>query len=492
VAALVVATAAVALPPYVAFPAAGRASTVAWLGVAWLAFAAGAWLVGRLAVRVAVALIVVGGLAMTLAAGFSPPRSSDDVYRYIWDGRVQAAGIDPYRYPPAAPELTGLRDGYLWTPDGAWCVTPKEVSAGFVPGCTRINRPAVPTIYPPVAEALFLTVHGLSPLGAQYQPWQLLGVAFALATTILLLLGLRRLRLDPRRAVLWAWCPTVAVEAGSNAHIDVAAAFLAGAALLALARATSSRRTVLGGVLIGLAIACKVTPVLLMPAVLRRRPVAVVAAAAGAVAVVYLPHLLATGARVLGYIPGYLQEEGYADGSRFALLSWLLPQRWAAVVAVLILAAVAFVVLRTTDPDRPWLGATTMVGSALLITTPSYPWYAILLVMVVGWGGRVSWLAVAAAGYLAQYAQDLALAASEAQRLGYGLAGALVVVHWWRQRADRPPWTRSSHNVDRTRRAELPTEPLPTEPLPTEPLTTERLGTESPINQAAGGGALGT
>jgi hypothetical protein len=77
-----------------------------------------------------------------------------------------------------------------------------------------------------------------------------------------------------------------------------------------------------------------------------------------------------------------------------------------------------------------------MVGSALLITTPSYPWYAILLVMVVGWGGRVSWLAVAAAGYLAQYAHALALAPSVAQRLGYGLAAASVVVNWWSRRTD--------------------------------------------------------
>jgi hypothetical protein len=77
-----------------------------------------------------------------------------------------------------------------------------------------------------------------------------------------------------------------------------------------------------------------------------------------------------------------------------------------------------------------------MVGSALLITTPSYPWYAILLVMVVGWGGRVSWLAVAAGGYLAQYAHDLALTASAAQRLGYGLAAVSVVVNWWWRRVD--------------------------------------------------------
>ena len=130
---------------------------------AWLAFAAGAYLVLRSPIRVAVPLIVVGGLALPLAAGLEPPRSSDDLYRYVWDGRVQAAGIDPYRYVPAAPELVGLRDGPLW-PDGShWCVAPGAIDADtgrpLVPGCTVINRPTVHTIYPPVAEAFFLAVH---------------------------------------------------------------------------------------------------------------------------------------------------------------------------------------------------------------------------------------------------------------------------------------------------------------------------------------------
>ena len=74
----------------------------------WAAFAAGAWLVRRLPRRWAVPLIVAGGIAVQLAALSAPPRGSDDLYRYIWDGRVQAAGIDPYRYPPAAPQLAGL------------------------------------------------------------------------------------------------------------------------------------------------------------------------------------------------------------------------------------------------------------------------------------------------------------------------------------------------------------------------------------------------
>ena len=87
--------------------------------------------------------------------------------------------------------------------------------------------------------------------------------------------GCGRLGRDPRLAVLWAWCPVIALQAGNGAHVDVLAAFLTVAALLTLARpgGLTARRALAGGALLGLAIATKVTPVLAVPAVLRRRPV---------------------------------------------------------------------------------------------------------------------------------------------------------------------------------------------------------------------------
>jgi hypothetical protein len=437
-------TVAVAQPARVVPGIAGPVRVVVFVGAAWLVFAAGAWLVRRLPVRTATILILLGGAVLPLAAATAPPRSSDDMYRYLWDGRVQAAGIDPYRYVPAAPELAPLRDDFLWPPTAptAWCVPPGAVDPDhgrpLTPGCTHVNRPTVHTIYPPVAQALFLAVAAVSPPGGRELPLQLVMAGFALATTVLLLVGLRAARVDPRAAVLWAWCPTVALEAGNNAHADVVAAFLTGLALLALARAGGRRTGVLGGALLGLAVATKLTPLLVAPAVLRRRPVLVAAAATTAVAAVYLPHVLAVGTRVIGYIPGYLTEEGYTSGTRFALLQLILPTAWAAPTAVVVLAVVALRTIRGTDPDRPWLAATTMTGTALLVTTPSYPWYALLLVVLVALSGRVEWLAVAAAAYLAQYAHNVHLGVGPAQRIGYGLALAVVVTAalrrgtWWR------------------------------------------------------------
>jgi hypothetical protein len=417
--------------------------TIALVAVTWLLFAVGAWLVLREPARVAAGLILVGGIALPLAAGFAPPHTSDDLYRYQWDGRVQAAGIDPYRYAPAAPELTPLRDRVLWPDQASWCVAPAttdhETNQPLTPGCTHINRPAVHTIYPPVAQAYFWLVHILSPPDAGTWPIQFAAALCAIVTTLLLLTCLPRLGIDRRRAVLWAWCPTVAFEAGNNAHIDVLAALFTAAALITLATAHTRPRAALAGALLGLATATKLTPALVLPTVARRRPLTVIAAATGAVALVYLPHLLTVGAAVIGYIPGYLSEEGYADGTRFALLTLILPTTLAAPIAVTILATVGLAVARTTDPDRPWRGAVVMTGTALLITTPGYSWYAVLLVLLVALDGRAEWLTVAVAGYVALYAHDLHLTSTLAQQIGYGAALLCIVAATLvRRRTTRP------------------------------------------------------
>ncbi|GAA4245586.1 glycosyltransferase 87 family protein [Dactylosporangium darangshiense] len=385
-----------------------------WYLLSLLPFAAGAWLVMRLDRRAALVLVLLGAVLLPLTAAARPPDSSDDVYRYIWDGRVQLAGVDPYRYPPAAPQVAGLRDDTLWPAGGHWCV------AG---GCTLINRPAVPTIYPPVAEGLFAAVAALAPPAARERPLQLVMAAFAAAVGALLWRARAALGRDPRRAVLWAWCPMVALEAGNNAHVDVVAVGLAAAAIWLLARG----RAVAGGVAWGLAIATKLTPALLAPALLRRRGPAVCLSAAAAVGVVYLPHVLAVGPAVLGYLPGYLHEEGYADGSRFALLGAVFPPWLTAPAAAATLAAAAVLTARRADPDRPWRAAAAMVAATLLVAAPAYPWYALLLVMLVAYGAPAEWLAVAFAAYLAQFAPDMGLATSTAQRIGYGAALAVVV-----------------------------------------------------------------
>jgi Glycosyltransferase family 87 len=370
-----------------------------------------------------------------------PPQNSSDLYRYIWDGRVQAAGIDPYLYAPGDAGVVALRNHFLWpstrpgTGPGHYggCIKKNRESAAgpefsLVVGCAMLNRPGVPTVYPPAAEAYFLAVHLAAPGDDSTTPIQAAAAAFATLTTLILLFGLRGLGKDPRLAALWAWCPTVALEAGQNGHVDVVAVALTLVALLVLARARTEGRTVLGGVLLGLAIATKVTPVLVVPAVLRRGWLLISASAVAAISLVYAPHVMAVGRKILGFLPGYLKQEGYSTGNGFSVIGLFFHGNLATVAAVVILGVIAMAIIRFGDPDQPWRGGVLMTAAALAVCTPRFQWYAILLVMLVALDGRPEWLAIAAGGYLAgdTHLRIDGIAIHDPRLLGYGGGAAIA------------------------------------------------------------------
>ncbi|MFI9328633.1 glycosyltransferase 87 family protein [Kitasatospora sp. NPDC052868] len=371
--------------------------------------------------RQAVPLVLAGGVAVAAVGLLAPPRSSDDAYRYVWDGRVQAAGISPYAHTPDDPALARLRDPGLF-PVGDGCTGWDErlTAAG---DCTRINRPAVHTIYPPVAQAWFLAVH---PFGGGVRGVQAAGALLAVATTAVLL-GVGR---QPWRAALWGWFPGVTVWAVNDAHVDTLGALLTVAGLGCATRGRSVR----GGLLLGGAVAAKLLPALALPGALSglaaRRPtrgdVLLVGSALGAFALSYLPYVLGSGTSVLGYLPGYLREEGYEQGhiDRFGLLRLVLSDGLAPWAAGLVLAAVLVRVLRRGDRHRPWAGALLVTGTALLLVAPAYPWYGLLVVALVALDGRWEWLAVPAAGQ----ALYLTTGGQAAQQLAYGTALCVVLL----------------------------------------------------------------
>jgi Glycosyltransferase family 87 len=413
-----------------------RLLPLALVGGAWIAFGCAAWLLRKVTLKLAVGLILVGGIALQVVAMTGPPRNSTDSYRYIWDGRVQAAGIDPYLYAPGDEGVARLRNDFLWSGTGpghyADCMATNQISTAdpadsLIAGCTKMNRVRVPTVYPPVAEAYFLAVQLAAPADDSSTPIQAAAAAFAVLVAVILLFGLRRLGKDPRLAALWAWCPTVILECGQNAHVDVVAVAFTLVALLLLAGARTEGRTVLGGVLLGLAIATKVTPVLVAPAVLRRGWWLISASVAAAISLVYAPHVLAVGRKIIGFLPGYLHQEGYSTGGGFSVIGLFVQGKAATAVAVVVLAAIALAIYRFCDPDQPWRGGVLMTSAALAVCTPDFQWYAILLVMLVALDGRPEWLAIAAGGYLTNntHLHLAGIAITHPRLAGYG-GGAAV------------------------------------------------------------------
>lgn len=409
-----------------------------WGLLARLAGWAVAWAVGVTAAlhmpnRLAVPAIFAVAVALRLAAVAGPPVTSDDLYRYSWDGRVQVSGTDPYRLSPDAPQLGALREKWLW-PDVAGCAKLDRPE-----GCTRINRPMVRTIYPPVAEAWFTAVYRVAGIGAHHKAWQVAGLLGDVALVGLLPMVLRAWKKDERWTALYALSPVPVLEVVNNGHIDGLAALLVVLALLAVAR----RRPVWAGIALGAATAVKLYPALLVLGVVaaswdRRRPrpfgegvadATRTAVAAGAVvALTYLPHVLAVGARVIGYLPGYLKEEKYGEGGRY-LIAGILGLSASATAAVAVagfLVVVAWVLLRRPSAPR---ACAALLGALLLAVTPVQPWYAVTLLAVVTVAVRPAWSAVAAAGYPYFFAVILdAPRVVDIGRLSYGLALAVVLI----------------------------------------------------------------
>ena len=369
----------------------------------WLLFGLTFLVLRRVSLRPALAIIVIGSALIGGASMLAPPNTSTDSARYAWDGIVQNAGISPYRFVPVADELAPLRPAWLFSPPRTNasgeldCANPRQHLVTSQPSgtrvCTAINRASVPTIYPPTAELFFAGVRLVAGPNAEYWPLQLTGFLGSFAVTVLLIAALRRRALDPRNAALWALCPLVATEAITNAHVDLLGALLVLMASLCVSRG----RPIRAGFALGAAIAVKLVPVIAAPALLRRQPVRVIAASALSFVALYVPYVLATGIAVLGYLPGYLTEEGYRTGTRFTLLAAIFPDSATLVIAAALLLVTAVFVVFRSDASSPWLGQLIMIGTTLLIVAPRYPWYALLLVPFIALTGRWEWLSVALA-----------------------------------------------------------------------------------------------
>ncbi len=415
-----------------------------WWLLTELALWALAWLTALLAVfrlprRIAVPLVFAAAMALRLGAVAGPPLTSDDLFRYSWDGRVQAAGVDPYAYTPASPHLATLREPWLWPEE-------RPCPLAYRPGpCTRINRPSVHTIYPPAAEAWFAAIYRVTGIAARYKPWQVAGLLTDGLTVALLATALRRSGRDPRWAALYALCPAPVLEIVNNGHVDGLAILLSLAALTVASppvdrpgRISPSRRPVLAGTLVGLAVLVKLFPALLVLAIAaaerggRRRGLLRTAGAAVAVSAAgYLPHVVAVGGKVVGFLPGYLREEHYDGAGRYLVAAALhIPGAFAGPLSVLaLLGAAAWVWIRR--PPAP-LGATVLMGTLLAATSPVQPWYAVTLLAFATLAVTPQWAAVLAAGYPYFFAVILL----QPHRVGIGesaytAAAALVAMTGW-------------------------------------------------------------
>ena len=326
----------------------------------------GAYTASRLeagpAERSALVIILCAAAAMRLGLLVADPYLSSDIYRYVWDGRVTAASINPYRFVPNAPELQPLRDAAIWP---------------------HINRAdTAVTIYPPAAQGFFL---GVTRFGESVLAMKIGLLFFEAIAIAALLFHLKRQAMPLTRIAAYAWHPLPIVEIAGNGHVDAVLTTLLILGLLVY----FNGRTLLAGVIVTLGALVKPTALLALPVFWRpwnwRLPLAV----AATILIAYLP-FLSVGWGALGFLPGYIQEEGLTSGDGFRLL-WLLqsvtgplphavPVYVAVSAAALAALSLAVSFRRNRSEQAAIRSLSWLLIAFLILSSPHYPWYFLVLV----------------------------------------------------------------------------------------------------------------
>jgi len=283
-----------------------------------------------------------------------PPGADDDIHRYVWDGRVQRLGYNPYLVVPSDPAL-----GALHTPE------------------TRtLNNAYLPSPYPAGAQLFFRAVTAI------HESVFALKVAFVVCEFAIVFVLLDLLRCTQRGAHLvlaFAWNPLLAIEVAGSGHVDIVGALL----LLVSAAALVRRWRATAAVALGLAIAVKFLPLVLLPLYWKRVRIRDAALAAAVVGLLYVPFLDRSfpnpGRIPIGSLGTYVQSFRF-NGPVFAALDQIVSPQLLAALAVLIgLATATWQRIRMASPEFfPEAFAWPMAAS-LLCAPLVYPWYLLWL-----------------------------------------------------------------------------------------------------------------
>lgn len=307
----------------------------------------------------------------------SRPSLSDDMYRYVWDGRVQGHGLSPYRYPPTAVEVADLRRGdtTVWR---------------------YINRKEVVTVYPPGAQMVFAAI------------WRVIGdsvigfkTAFVMAELIgglLLIRLLQHFGQPPERVLIYLWSPLLVFEVAHAGHVDG----LMLPFLVAAFWATVKERHWLTGVFLGAATMIKLLPAILLLALLPlpktwevskdfrglRPALKTLVAFFGIIAAGYAVYLVGDASPV-GFLPTYLGENFNMGIARMLFnVALRLDVSGATLVNAitfggLAVTGVGFVIKPAASHREALARCVWLIGWFTLLTQNLFAWYLLWLLPLI-------------------------------------------------------------------------------------------------------------
>ena len=275
-----------------------------------------------------------------------PPGPDDDVHRYVWDGRIQRLGYNPYLVVPSDPGARRLHTSET----------------------RNLNNPDVPSPYPAGAQLFFRAVTAI------HESTSALKLAFVFCDFAIVFVVLHILRREDRGAhlvLVYAWNPLLAFEVAGSGHVDIVGALLLVISFAALLH----RRGAIAAVTFGLAVAVKFLPLVLLPAYWKRVRLRDAVLAVSVIALLYLPFV--DHSRIpIGSLLTYVQTWRFNDPV-FARLEELVPQI-AAGLPVIVGFVTATWLTRTDPQSFSDLFAWPMAAS-LLCAPAVYPWYLIWL-----------------------------------------------------------------------------------------------------------------
>jgi len=282
----------------------------------------------------------------------TPPGSDDDVDRYLWDGRVQRLGYNPYVVVPSDPALAGLH----------------------TPETRTLNNPEVPSPYPAGAQLFFRAVTAI------HESVFALKAAFVLCDLAIVLVLLYILSCSGKGThwiLAYAWNPLLATEVAGSGHIDIVGVLLLVVSVAALGR----RWRTVAALAFGLAVAVKLLPIVLLPLYWKRvrvRDAALAAAVAGLLYVPFFNH----GRIPIGSLGTYVQRFRFNDPV-FAMLERVAAPQLIVGLAVLVGLLTAFWLRRENSRWNSDASAWPMAAT-LLCAPVVYPWYLLWVLPFVG------------------------------------------------------------------------------------------------------------
>lgn len=276
-----------------------------------------------------------------------PPGAEDDIHRYVWDGRLQRLGYNPYLVVPSDPAAKHLQTAETRT----------------------LNNPDLPSPYPPGAELFFRAVTAI------HESVSALKLAFVICELGIAFVLLDLLRTGKRGAhlvLVFLWNPLLAVEVAGSGHIDIVGTLLLVISIAALARRWRS----LAASALALSIAVKFLPIVLLPLYWKRVRVRDAALAAAVFALLYVP-FLNHGRVAIGSLGTYVQTFRF-NGPIFLAFAQFAPPPLLAGFAVLAGIVTAGWLRRAALECSPEAFAWPM-AAALLCAPVVFPWYLIWL-----------------------------------------------------------------------------------------------------------------